>query len=97
MGHKEEVISSIKVECCTLQKLLSEYKLTEVDYLQVDTEGHDAKILNCCDFSIFSVKQIEFEYIHLSEVEIKYLKERLENFGYKTIKITNEDVILNKD
>ncbi len=51
-----------KVDCVTLTKLMNNYKISEVDLLQIDTEGYDAEIILNIDFSTFQPSIINFEY-----------------------------------
>jgi FkbM family methyltransferase len=41
-----EVTSTIEIECDTLNNLLSEFKIKNIDYLKVDTQGAELEILN---------------------------------------------------
>jgi hypothetical protein len=62
-----------------------------VDYLQIDTEGYDAKIILGADFSYFGVRTIEFEHIHLSAKERHSVHEKLVSSGYEFCWTKSED------
>lgn len=92
MGHTDSCLTEYKIKCVPLSYVL----VDDVDYLQVDTEGHDDKILMGCDFNYFNVKKIEYEHAHLGEQRNKDLLNYLVSFGYRVIKQTLEDTIVEK-
>ena len=61
-GTPSESIISIEVPCMTLQELIDMYNVTEVDLLQIDTEGCDYEIIKMIDFSRIRQKIIRFEH-----------------------------------
>lgn len=61
-GIKENEIIEEKVKCITLSELIEQYSLTDVDILQIDTEGYDAQIILNIDFSSFKPAIIHFEH-----------------------------------
>jgi len=88
--HNPKGIKTLKVQAITLQTLLDKYNLTEhiVDYLFMDTEGHDCDIILNTDFSKFKIKNICFESFHADgpfKQGIKLIKtiNHLEEYGYK--------------
>lgn len=50
--------SYIDVECVTFESLVKE---TSIDYLSLDTEGNELKILNTIDFNRYNIKTITVE------------------------------------
>lgn len=60
-----------EVRCISIHDLLEKHKLTEVDLLQVDTEGYDYEILKTIDFSNFKPRYINYERIHLKKAEAR--------------------------
>jgi hypothetical protein len=50
-----------KVQCKPLSLILSENDITHVDYLSIDTEGSEVKILESIDFSAVDIKLIGVE------------------------------------
>ena len=98
LGHLSNLlVEKITVKTTTLNEIVSQYNLTQIDLLQVDTEGHDYTILMNYNFDI-KPKQIMFEHKHMDgllTVGIKYteLSNRLTSFGYKKIYEDTEDNI----
>ena len=61
---KEEDIGEIEIPSTSLGNLLNKYKIDELDYLFVDTEGFDYPILKSFDFTKSRIKTIIFEDVH---------------------------------
>jgi FkbM family methyltransferase len=85
-----------KVKCQTIQNILdqSRYKNRKIDFLNIDVEGAEMKVLETLNFEIYDPSLICIEilgYRELSEekreIEIKHSKiyKFLENRGYKKI------------
>lgn len=72
----------IKVPCKTLQTVLDKHKITNIDIIQVDTEGWDWKILKQLDFAIYRPKLIRSEYINLSDEEKEEMITFFSDMGY---------------
>ena len=85
-GVVEEDIESELVEGRSFDSIIQEYKLFEIDYLQIDTEGFDAEIIKMIDFKTFSAKLIKFEVANLNNQEIFESKEILKNQSYLLIR-----------
>tara|TARA_R110001592_G_scaffold105385_3_gene296342 strand:+ start:115106 stop:115822 length:717 start_codon:yes stop_codon:yes gene_type:complete len=70
LNVKLEEISTVKVEGITFDYLLESYpQFSNVDYLQIDTEGYDFEILKSIDFTKFKAKMVKFEFKNLAEIE----------------------------
>lgn len=87
MGHTENELTEVKIICYPL----STFMFHDIDYLQIDTEGYDGKILLGYDFK-YKPKVIEFEHFHLPLKERMKVQEILEDNGYEFIWINAEDV-----
>jgi O-methyltransferase len=61
----ECIIEKISVECKTLNILIKEFNIKEIEYLYTDTEGHDYDILMDLDLSYIKPKNIIFENKHM--------------------------------
>ncbi len=59
--HSAQVIS---VDCCLLNDILEQYKIYEVDFLSIDTEGGELEILKSIDYSKYNIKVIVVENIY---------------------------------
>ena len=88
MGHAYEALVKITVPCITL----NDYIPHQVDYLQIDTEGHDDIIVNSIDFERFDIKKIEFEKAHLEEYRLERTTKLLKNNGYRMAWESREDI-----
>jgi FkbM family methyltransferase len=89
MGHSESALTEYKVKCVPLSYILP----LEVDYLQIDTEGYDDKILLATDFNYHKVNKIEYEHVHIGAERNTLVKQHLESFGYTIKSVTFEDTI----
>ena len=86
-GTPRDAIVEQKVKCISIGDLLKEHQVSEIDLLQIDTEGYDAEIISSLDFTIIKPKIIHFEHglEHgiISKDQIFNLKELLHNNGYE--------------
>lgn len=88
-NHNPKDIKVLKVKAITLEQLFLKYNLMEntIDFLYMDTEGHDCDIILNTDFSKFKIKNICFESSHADGPRRKGLKlqqtiNHLAAFGY---------------
>jgi len=58
-------VKKITVECCTLHDVISEYEVESLDFLQIDTEGHDKAVLEGLNLTYLKPKNVVFEKKHL--------------------------------
>jgi len=100
------LVNEIEVETVTIQDIIEKYKLKEIDFLKVDTEGMDIEILLDYSFDILPT-MIKFEHVHGSGTIYDYsfvgldqiastqkylsLIDRLKSLGYLVYQ-ENEDV-----
>ncbi len=91
-GVSKRHISREKVNCLSIKKLFSKYKIKKLDLLFIDAEGYDGDIL--LDF--FKMKKffpiIIFEYIHIDNNVLKKVIDKLKKNKYKFFTV-NENVI----
>jgi FkbM family methyltransferase len=96
LGHINNLlVEKITVKTTTLNEIVKEYNIKQIDLLHTDTEGHDYTILMNYNFEI-KPKKIIFEHKHMDglfNVGIKYteLTNRLLSLGYKKIYKDSED------
>ena len=83
-----------KVKVVRIKSLIDKYNIEKVQFLKIDTEGHDCIILNdYLDTVGILPKMIQFENNQLSDQkEIQAITERLLQQGYK-MQYTKGDVI----
>ena len=84
-GIVEPYILSEKIEAVSLQDIFDKHKITEIDLLHIDTEGHDYKVLSTLDFSRYKPSVILYENNHLSDVERKLSESLLTKNGYNSL------------
>jgi FkbM family methyltransferase len=89
-AHHPKDIKTLKVQTITLEQLLFKYSLVDkkVDFLFMDTEGHDCDILLSTDFLKFNIENICFESFHADGprkqgVKLKQTINHLNKFGYE--------------
>lgn len=82
---KQEWIVSETIQTIDFITLISTYNLTNVDLLQIDTEGLDAEIIRLFPFHIYKPQVISFEHENFSESERKTCFLYLEQLGYSMI------------
>ena len=71
-----------EITTITFNDLLSKHDLPTIDFLQIDTEGYDERILNTIDFGVLEIKFIKFEKHYLSEGFIENFINKLEVLNY---------------
>jgi FkbM family methyltransferase len=86
---KEQII----VPTTTLNEIIKEAHMTEIDILIVDAEGHDFEILIAYDFSILP-KRIIFEHCHMKPGDLAILHKQLALKGYVVKGITELDYLM---
>lgn len=65
-GSKENMIE-LKSESITFSQLCKNYNITDINYLQIDTEGFDAEIINDIDLNQINVDIIRYEKWNFDE------------------------------
>lgn len=101
-----EELDTIEVPGMTFNDLCSIYKVDYIDYLQIDTEGYDAKIIKSIDFDKITIKTIRYEYWGFDKDCYKegvYGKEEMEevwnylsNLGYQLTPINNDIIAIKR-
>jgi FkbM family methyltransferase len=59
-GNKNDM-AKITTKSITFDKICSNHGITNIDYLQIDTEGFDSEIIKMIDFSKYKINTIRFE------------------------------------
>jgi FkbM family methyltransferase len=85
-GNKDDMVK-IKSKSITFDKICSEHNITNIDYLQIDTEGFDSEIINMIDLSKYKIKTIRFENWRFStDCFTRYNKEKSIELGENGMK-----------
>ncbi len=81
--------------------MIKKYNIAEIEYLFIDTEGYDYKIIKSIDLNKIKINKIKFEYKHLDdtfrfEERLKELRLMFNQLNYIEIKIDDENVTFQK-
>jgi len=96
--HLSHVITEkIKVETTTLDKIINDYNIQDIELLNTDTEGHDYTILMDYSFRI-KPQRVLFEHKHIDGIfcvgeNFTKLGNRLKSLGYKQTYQTHNDTM----
>ena len=103
---KKEEISQQEIKTQRLDKILDNYNFNDIDFMNIDVEGHELNILNSIDFLKYRIKFICIEMIDhndqaklinkkLNEILIKnnyVLEKKIDfNFIFKKINYDKKD------
>ena len=88
IGSNQQFIEeTLDVDCMTLDSLIAKHGFAHVNYLKIDTEGHEMNILECYSWDI-KPDFIKIEHSHIDDV---YAKNFLESHGY-LVYVESEDM-----
>ncbi|MDA7750121.1 FkbM family methyltransferase [Candidatus Pelagibacter sp.] len=73
---KEEEISEQIIKTKRLDKILDNYNFNDIDFMNIDVEGHELNILNSIDFFKYKIKFICIEMIDHND-QAKLINEKL--------------------
>lgn len=80
-GIKDKAVTE-QVVCCPFKDLVDEHKITNIDILQIDCEGHDFIVFNQIWQLGFRPKVIYIEIVHLDNKDKTYLISLLQSNNY---------------
>jgi FkbM family methyltransferase len=88
---------SLEISVMSVIDFLEEFKISKIDYLQVDTEGHDAVILE--EFSKTTVRPslIKYEHVNLIRKEVQTLDEIWSELNYLKLRGTENTLLLRRN
>lgn len=90
-----DLISSREVDVLSFGSFVKQFAISSVDFLKIDTEGHDFKILRSMLNTQVRPKKIHFEANSLySESEIRQIILELESAGYHLTQRTSVDITM---
>ena len=96
---KEEEISQQEIKTKRLDRILEDHNLKNIDFMNIDVEGHELNILNSIDFLKYKIKFICIEMIDHNDQAIlvnKKLNEILERNDYVLAKKIDFNFIYKK-
>jgi FkbM family methyltransferase len=88
-GGKKEII---EVQCYRLDHLFEQHNIMKIDYLSIDVEGAEMKVLESIDFTVIDIDVISIENNYGTECIKQFLMKR----GYQYIITLDGDEIYQK-
>ena len=80
-GNKNDMVK-ITSTGITFDKICSSHGITNIDYLQIDTEGFDSEIIKMIDLSKYKINRIRFEkWGFNTECFTDYHKDKADELG----------------
>ena len=99
-GISTDIINIDEIELITFDTLIKKYKIESIDFLKIDTEGHDTKIIKSLLSSdkLILPNKIEFEANILSyKNDIDEVIEILKQHDYVITKRTESDIVVERN
>ena len=96
---KDHEIIEKKIRTKCLDKILDEYKFFDIDFMNLDIEGHELNVLKTIDFEKIKIKYLCIEMIEHNQKSIENnekIKSLLNQNNYKLIKNFNYNYIFKK-
>jgi FkbM family methyltransferase len=94
----EHIYKKTQCKCLTWESIVDIYDIKYVDYLKIDTEGHDYIIINNIlnSNSILPNKILFENNILTTELNTRQTLERLKSFGYTIVQYGDFDILVEK-
>ena len=94
----EHIYKKSQCNCLTWDSLVNIYDVKHVEYLKIDTEGHDCVIINnILDSNVLLPKKILFENNTLCDKEyVNKTLDRLNKFGYRIVNSKDLDILVER-
>lgn len=94
----EHIYNKTKCKCMTWKEIVETYDVNHVEYLKIDTEGHDCIIINdILESSTILPKKILFENNILSDESlVNKTLDRLKKNGYNIINRGDFDILVER-
>ena len=83
VDNKDLVILSCK--SLTFNDLCEKWGIEEIEYLQIDCEGYDQRIVNSIDLEKYNIKKLKFETHYLDSDFISIFSNKWPNYKYELI------------
>lgn len=83
----------LSVLSCSLEFILEEFKVTDIELLKLDVEGNEFDILEEFPFNKFQVKNIILEFNNLSKISFPNLISFFEKRGFKSYSVSGEQLL----
>lgn len=73
-----------QVQCVTVPSILSKNNFSQVDYLQIDVEGYDQRIVSSLDLEALGVQYLRFEKHYCPNSFLEEILEKAYALGYSS-------------
>lgn len=94
--QSEFLIKELHLPALSIPSLLAKHEITEVDILQIDTEGFDFEVIKMFDFNRIKPAIIHFEFFHLSLDDQDRCFAYLSEYGYEMVTVLGDVVAYQK-
>jgi FkbM family methyltransferase len=84
-GIDKEDISIYKCKTITFEMLCNKWGITKIDYLQIDCEGYDERIVNSIDLNKYNINKLKFEVHYLDSDFINTFSNKWPQYTYEFI------------
>jgi FkbM family methyltransferase len=91
---EEPDITSTDIECITFDDLADKHKLETIDFVNIDTEGLDWKVLSQIDLVRYQPALILYETANLPLAEYKNSLSHLRSHGYRMVRCGNDTLAI---
>lgn len=85
-------IIKIKLPCVKLNKILEEHKIYDIDYLSIDTEGNELKIIESINFDKYNIRLMTIENNYRDENQTNVIMSK----GYNLLGLIGADEVFEK-
>lgn len=82
----EPYIVEEEIECFPIQEIFDRNNVKTIDFLHIDTEGFDYKVLSQVDFDRYKPLIVLYEHVHLSADDREKAKLLLKTSGYRLVR-----------
>ncbi len=93
----EKQLVSSEVDACTIDDLMRECGIGELDLLQIDAEGFDFKIIKTIDFARCRPQVLNYEHANLTPDDQRACRTYLAGFGYSFVSSYVGDTVACRD
>ena len=81
-GISDNEINHVKINASTINKILKKYNIYKLDFLFIDAEGADSKIIKSIDYHKYDIRNIEYENLYIDNSDLTSF---LKTVGYHVI------------
>jgi hypothetical protein len=87
----------VQVRVMSLPELLDKHAIREVGLLQIDTEGHDCRLVRAALGCGLLPRIVHYEFIHCSPAERRDCKLMLLEHGYRFVDVGRDTLAVRDD